>query len=390
MTQHVIVVGGGPTGLLTALGLAQVGTRVTVLEADAQLNDSPRALVYHYSVLPHLERFGLLADCISEGFVRQDFGWHIYSTGEMIEWSLSCLEGHTPHPYALHLHQGQLSKVIARHLARHECVDIRFSTKLIGCHQHEDGVVADISGPNGTETIEGDFLIGADGANSTVRKDVLGLQFFGITWPERYIATNTRINLTKHGFSNCVMQLDDVHGSVICKIDASDFWRITFVEDPALPIESVRDRIAMMFETHLPSEAYDVTTFAPYRMHQRVADRMRVGRILLVGDAGHITNPTGGLGLTGGMFDAFALIETLNRVIHDGASQELLESYEQNRRRVFVEITSPRASNNLANLYRMKEGGRKQELIDWLRTVGKDHDLMRREFSFTENLQSQL
>ena len=84
MTQHVIIAGAGPTGLLTAIGLAKAGTRVTILESEAQLNDSPRALVYHYPVLPYLEKLGLLQDCVNEGFLRQTFGWHIHSTGEMI------------------------------------------------------------------------------------------------------------------------------------------------------------------------------------------------------------------------------------------------------------------------------------------------------------------
>ena len=71
MTQHVIIAGAGPTGLLTAIGLAKAGTRVTILEAEAQLNDSPRALVYHYPVLPYLEKMGLLQEA---SFARTSAG----------------------------------------------------------------------------------------------------------------------------------------------------------------------------------------------------------------------------------------------------------------------------------------------------------------------------
>ncbi len=390
MKPHIIIAGAGPGGLLTALGLAQAGSRVTVLEAEPQLNDNPRALVYHYPVLPHLERMGLLEDCVADGFTRQDFGWHVYSTGEMIHWTLSCLDGHVPHPYALHLHQGQLSRVLARHLERQSSVDIRFSTRLTGCTRYADRVVVEVEGPGGLETLEGDFLIGADGANSVIRREVLGLEFLGVTWPERYVATNTRIDLARHGFPNCVMQLDKKHGAVICKIDASDYWRITFVEDPSLPIEELPARIDAMFVDHVPERDYEVVAFAPYRMHQRIADNMRVGRVLLVGDAGHITNPTGGLGLTGGMFDAFALIEALNRVLHEGAADDVLDFYGRDRRRVFAEITSPRASENLRLLYHTKEGEQKEEWIAWLRDVGRSNDRMRAEFGFTEQLGSRV
>ena len=383
MIQHVIIAGAGPTGLLTAIGLAKAGTRVTILEAEAELNDSPRALVYHYPVLPHLEKLGLLQDCVNEGFLRQSFGWHIHSTGEMIEWSGSPAyeDGQ-----ALHLHQGLLSQVLARHVAMLPNIEIRYETRLQNCSQHAGGVIAELDGPGGPERLEGDFLIGADGANSAVRRDVLGLQFFGVTWPNRYIATNTKIDLSSLGYSPTVMQIDQKHGAVICKIDQSDVWRVTFVEDPELPIEELPERIDAMFADHLPNLPYEVLAASPYRMHQRVADKMRVGRVILVGDAAHVTNPTGGLGLTGGMFDAFALIEALNRVLHDGADHDILEFYEQDRRRIFTEITSPRASLNLRSLYYLKEGQEKEERIQFLRNVAGNEELIRKELSFTEQL----
>jgi len=202
------------------------------------------------------------------------------------------------------------------------------------------------------------------------------------------VATNTRINLSALNYPESVMQLDQKHGSIICKIEQPDVWRVTFVEDPELPFEGLEERIHTMFADHLPDLPYEVLAYSPYRMHQRIADRMRVGRILLVGDAGHITNPTGGLGLTGGMFDAFALIGALNRVIHDGAGEEILEFYERDRRRVFAEVTSPRASFNLRNLYHLKEGQEKEDRIAFLRAVAADPRLVEREMSFTTQMET--
>ncbi|ANC88313.1 para-nitrophenol 4-monooxygenase [Sphingomonas melonis TY] len=385
MAKHVIVVGAGPIGLLTAYGLAMEGAQVTILEAEERFNDKPRALVYHYPVLPHLERLGLLQDCIAEGFLRQSFGWHIHSTGEMIEWKWAPEDAGGQ---ALHLHQGLLSQILARRASELPNVEILLRTRLTACRQTDAGVIAEIEGPHGPAVIEGDYLVGADGANSTVRKNVLDLQFLGTTWPERYVATNTRIDLTSRGYPKSVMQLDQKHGAIICKIEEPDLWRVTFVEDPDLPIEGIEQRIDDMFADHLPDLPYEVVAYSPYRMHQRIADRMRVGRILLVGDAGHVTNPTGGLGLTGGMFDAFALIGTLNRVLHDGAGEDMLEFYERDRRRVFAEVTSPRASGNLRSLYHLKEGQEKEDRIRFLRTVAGDERLLERELSFTKQMET--
>ncbi|PLW69872.1 FAD-dependent oxidoreductase [Pseudohalioglobus lutimaris] len=388
MTQHVIIAGGGPAGLLTALGLAQAGTRVTVVEALDKLNDSPRALVYHHPVLPYLERLGLLEDCVKAGFTRQGFAWRIHSSEEMIYWSMDCLDDSTPHPYALHLHQGLLSDIAAKHLERLPNAHIERSTRCVGCVEHSGGVTVEVDGPNGKGAIEGDYLVAADGAASSIRKDILGLNFFGITWPMRYIATNTRIDLSSLNFPDTTMQLDDKHGAVLCRIDESQLWRVTFMEDPDLPEEEIPERIAAMFVNHLPDIPYELDDYAPYRMHQRVADRMRVGRVLLVGDSAHVTNPTGGLGLTGGMFDAFALTEALNRVLHDGADENLLEYYETDRRRIFTELVSPRASDNLRRLYYSQPGQQKDDCIEWFRKVSKDKDLMRQEFQFTEKMET--
>lgn len=387
MTQHVIIAGGGPAGLLTALGLARAGTRVTIIEAESRINDSPRALVYHYAVLPHLEKLGVLQDCIDAGFVRQDYAYRVYDTNELIHWSLKGLEGYAQHPYALHLGQDKVAQVVTEHLKRMPNVEIRYSTTVKGAIQHDAGVAVTVESAGETEVVEGQWLIGADGANSFVRREILELNFFGVTWPDRYVATNTRVDLDKHGYANCTMQVDDVYGSVICKIDQNHLWRVTFTEDPALPAEGIKQRARAMFDRLLPEGIdYNVVSFTPYRMHQRVADRMRVGRILLVGDAGHITNPTGGLGLTGGMFDSFALVEALGRVIHDGAAHDILDFYERDRRQKFVELVSPRATANLQHLYRSAPG---KALDDWIaqtKATAKNPEAMREIFSFTEKL----
>lgn len=389
MSKHIIIAGGGPTGLLTALGLAQQGNRVTVLEAEEKPNESPRALVYHSSVLPHLRDLGILDDCVKAGFLRQDHAWRIYETGEMIRWNLSCIEGIVEFPYALNLGQDKLAKVVLEHLKKHPQVEVRFGTSLTECTDHGSVVKVHIQSRGKDEEIEGDWLIGADGAGSWVRRHVLKMQFFGVTWPERYVATNLRVDLGALGFSNTTMQVDPVYGSVMCKIDQSPLWRVTFVENPELPVEELEQRARKFLSKLLPPGiGYEIDALSPYRMHQRVTDKMRKGRIVLVGDAAHVTNPTGGLGLTGGMFDSFALVEALGRVIQDGADDDVLEFYDRDRRQKFIELVSPRATKNLHTLYHMLPGQQRDEWIAGARAIAADRDKMREALLFHEQMRT--
>ena len=116
------------------------------------------------------------------------------------------------------------------------------------------------------------------------------------------------------------------------------------MEEGSLPEASFAERIPAAFENLLPGEGgYDVVMAAPYRMHQRCAPAFRKGRVLLAGDAAHVTNPTGGFGLTTGLFDAYALWPTLAAVVLDGADSALLDTWAAERRAVFLERTDPKA-----------------------------------------------
>lgn len=387
--QRVIIVGGGPVGLLTALGLGKAGIEVEVLEAESQPNDSPRALVYHFPVLSHLNRLGLLNDCIEAGIMRQNFAWRVHSTGEMIFWDLNCLKDDVEFPYALHLGQDKLSRVVINHLESLPNVKIRYSAPAEDCKVESDSVRVILGGQCKGEVVEGDWLIGADGANSFVRQEVMKQNFFGVTWPQRYIATNTKFDFDSLGFGKTTMQVDDVYGSVICNIDSNSLWRVTFMEDPNLPAEGIQGRIDKMFKGLLPTDdPYEVVAFSPYRMHQRIADTMRRGRVMLIGDAAHVTNPTGGLGLTGGMFDAFALTSALSQVINDGRREDILDMFEADRRRKFIELVSPRASDNLRNLYHQKPGVSKDNWVNHTREISKNIDKMRDALRFPEKMES--
>lgn len=343
--KNVVVVGAGPSGLLCALGLAKAGIEVCVLERGETLNHAPRAMVYHWAVLDGLEKLGVLDEAKDEGFLSHELQFYVFKTGERIHMDTrEPLKSLTKTPYNLHLGQNKLGEIALRHLRKLPNVTVRWGVEVTGLTQDDDKVVLHCQHKEHEEKIEAGWVIGADGANSIVRRS-LNLGFDGITWPERFVATNVRADLAKLGFSNATMMLDPEVGAIVARIDNDNLWRVTYCENLDLPEEKVAERIPGYFAKILPAGTeYDLVAHSAYRMHQRAAESMRVGRVFLAGDAGHITNPTGGLGLTSGLFDIFVLYEALAAVINDQADAGVLDRYAEMRRNAFLEFASPAAS----------------------------------------------
>jgi 2-polyprenyl-6-methoxyphenol hydroxylase-like FAD-dependent oxidoreductase len=271
----VVVVGAGPVGLLTALGLAQAGVSVTVIEAEPGINDSPRAAVYFPTTIKILDRLGLLEDTCAIAYLSESFCFHLLATGEVARIANTFPPG-SPYPYNAHPGQHLLAQLLLTHFSALSDAVMRWRTRLVGLEQNASGVTLTVESPRGRERSQ--WVVGADGARSTVR-NLLSLPFEGHTWPERFVATNA-----------------------------------------GLPEESIEQRIRERYAVLLPDPAapYQLVAFSPYRVHERCAPAFRIGRTLLAGDAAHACNPCGGMGLTGGVIDAAAIIDVLGAVCADG------------------------------------------------------------------------
>src|SRR5499427_4824706 len=363
--EDVIIIGGGPVGFISALGLARAGVRVSVIEAEPEIIKSPRAAVYFWSVLEGLGRLGILDAAEAAGVRKQDYTYLVRSTGERIEYSMEVLGGHTPHPYNLHLSQDRLAGIAMRKLQQLSNATVRFGTRL--------------------EKLQQD----ADGAGSTVRRQ-LGLSFDGITWPERFVATNVHCDFERHGYARATFVIDGHFGAVIVILSNEGLWRCTYMEDATLPEETFLERLPHVYQTILPDHgSYRLERASPYRMHQRSAERYRVGRVILAGDAAHITNPTGGLGLTSGLLDSYALYPALAAVVLDGADDEVLDRYSTARRDMFVNRVSPQATANKRLVFHANGGGRElEEALKGLRRLATDADFRWQRLMFTRSLET--
>lgn len=384
--HDVIVVGGGPTGFVAALGLARAGAEVLLIEAGEAIIDSPRAAVYHWSVLDGLERLGIREEAERIGFAKRDYLWLVRKTGERIAYDLSVLEGTTAFPYNIHLGQDRLAGIARERLGALGNAEVRFGARLSRLSQDTDGVTLLTS--HGEE-LRARWVVGADGAGSAVRKG-LGLRFDGMTWPERFVATNVYHAFESADYGLSTMVIDDEWGAVIVKIAPDGLWRCTYMEDAALPEATFLDRIPAAYEHLLPGEGgYQLDRAAPYKMHQRCAETFRKGRVLLAGDAAHVTNPTGGFGLTTGLFDAFSLWPTLAAVVLEGADPALLDRWAEDRRRVYLERTSPQAVAYKRFVFHANGGGAELEAaLEGMRAMAADPDVRLQRLMFVKSLET--
>ncbi|MEO6387270.1 MAG: FAD-dependent monooxygenase [Croceibacterium sp.] len=387
--HDVIVVGGGPTGFVTALGLAQAGASVCLIEAGSAIISSPRACVYHWSMLDGLERLGIREEAERIGYTKDDYLWLVKQTGERLPYDLKVLSSVTAFPYNIQLGQDRLAEICLARLLAMPHAEVLWQTAFTALAEDADGVTVTAQTPEGPLELRARYVVGADGAGSAVR-GALGLSFDGMTWPERFVATNLTHDFESGGYWQSTMVVDAQWGAVIVKITREGLWRCTYMEDAALPEDSYLERLPVAYRNLLPGEGgYHLVQAAPYKMHQRCAETFRKGRVMLAGDAAHVTNPTGGFGLTTGLFDAFALWPTLAAVILDNADDALLDTWAKERRMIFLEKTSPQAIAYKDFVFHACGGGaRLEERLDGMRAMVRDPNVRLQRLLFTKGLET--
>lgn len=391
--EPVVVVGAGPVGMLNALGIARQGIPVTVLERHEDIVRAPRAVVYHWATLDGLDRLSILDSAVRAGFLKQDYCFLNWRTGERVRYGLSSLEGSVAHPFNLHLRQDRFVEVMLETIERESLpVDVRWARQVIGVQNHEDRVVVNALCPDGTpERHQDQWVIGADGAGSAVRT-LLGLPFEGFTWPERFVATDVVYPFEEEGYDQTTFVVDEKFGAIIVKIENTDgpgLWRYTYSDPAAETPESVEQNMGGFLGTVLPHEdRRELKAYSPYRMHQRCAPAFRMNRVLLAGDAAHATNPTGGLGLTSGLFDSYLLIDALSDVIHGRDDDWILDRYAHERRRVFKELVSPTASANKKMISGSTQTPEGEAAWSRVRRLTEDEQAVRSRLMFPKSLET--
>jgi 2-polyprenyl-6-methoxyphenol hydroxylase-like FAD-dependent oxidoreductase len=328
----VLVVGAGPTGLALAASLVARGIATTVVDRQAAGANTSRAAVVNARSLEVLEGLDVARRLVKEGIQAPVFTIRDRQR-TLIEIDFSGLP--TAYPYSLMVPQSTTEKLLLDRLVELGGTVIRPKT-LTSIEQDADGVTATFGDG---DVIRASYLVGADGMHSTVREHA-GIGFEGGRYEESFVLADARLSgevpadevllfWATAGLTVVAPLPDGGYRVVAPVVDAPEHPSVEFVQ--RLLDERGLGAGRMVVD--------DVVWGSRFRIHHRVADTYRAGRLLLAGDAAHVHSPAGGQGMNLGIQDAVALSEALAAVLGGGA-QSLLDDYSATRRPIARDVVS--------------------------------------------------
>jgi 3-(3-hydroxy-phenyl)propionate hydroxylase len=370
--RNILIVGAGPVGSVAALASARFGHTVTLLEAQDRIDDSPRASTTQPPTLEILAELGLIEEYIRVGLVARSFEFWDRPTLERIAtFDFERLRGETDFPFVVQTEQHKLANMALARLRGMPNAEVVMGCAVTDLRQDDKQVMVTA----GERQFSADYVIGADGGRSTVRK-CLGIEFEGYTWPERFLVITTKFDFAAAlGCCYRNYMADPQEWTNLFKVAGDDLegrWRAVFntredeSDEHALSDAAVRARLGRI---HVPEGLREYLHLNLYNVHQRVAKSFRKGRVFLCGDAAHVNNPIGGLGLNSGIHEAWDLAALLNGVLRHEADE--LDSYERRRRPLNIEYVQ---EQTVANKKRLEERDPLQRArrFDELRAIAED------------------
>ena len=361
-------------GTVAALAFARAGHGVTLLEAEQSINDSPRASTTQPPTLEILSQLGLIDEYIRIGLVSRTFQFWDRRTRRLIaEFDFERLKDETGFPYVVQTEQHKLANMAIGRLRGMPNAQVHFGQRVTAVHDDGDAVRVECETQ---ASFSADYVVACDGGRSAVRKN-LGIDFEGYTWPERFLVITTTFDF-EAALGCCYRNYmaDPEEWTNLFKVAGDDLkgrWRAVYntredeTDEEALSDTAVRERLKRVF---VPESRTDYLHLNLYNVHQRVAKQFRKGRVFLCGDAAHVNNPIGGLGLNCGIHEAWDLAGLLHRVFQ-GESQSILDEYEKRRRPLNIKYVQ---EQTVANKKRLEERDPvlREKRFDELRRMADD------------------
>ena len=348
MKQRIAVAGAGPVGLTAALCLARAGHEVRVFEKREALSTASRASTFHAPTLDLLDRLGILGrvEPLGRRIEAIDYYRCVHGRASLAaRFPFALLEGLTAHPYRLHLEQSLLTPALLEALGAERGARVEFGADIAGVEQR-DGSVEVLVRRGDLETRETfGWLVGADGAHSAVREAAC-IPFEGDDYAKRVLRIMTPLDLRSliPDLAGIAYLYDDADS--LSLLEMTDVWRVILRLAPSMSDEAALDpawlqrelRRFLPLQGDLPARSIDI-----YRTSQRVATEWQRGRVLLLGDAAHVTNTRGGMNMNCGLHDAWTLGEAFGAREIDLA----IESWANQRRDVVRNKLLPRTDRSV-------------------------------------------
>ena len=334
--RPVVVVGGGPVGMVTALGLANHGVPVVLIEADDSVCFGSRAICISRRSLEIIERLGAV-----EGFKRIGLPWtggrSFYRDVEVLKFSMPQDENQK-HAPMVNLAQYHIEQILLDQVeARRDLIDVRWQTKVTAIEQDDQGARLTLSTPHASYQLDADWVVAADGGRSFIRES-MGLALKGTSYEGRYVIVDILLESARPAERLAYFDPACNRGStVLVHKQPDNVWRIDYQlqdgEDPeeAVKPENVMPRVESLLAMMGETSAWKPIWITVYKANALTLEEYRHGRVLFAGDAAHLVPIFGVRGANSGIDDADNLAWKLAYIIKGVASDALLDSYSSER-----------------------------------------------------------
>ncbi|MFO1026236.1 MAG: FAD-dependent monooxygenase [Acetobacteraceae bacterium] len=333
--KPVLIAGAGPTGLVLALALARRNVPFRLISAASGPGESSRAMAVHARTLEFYRQFGFAEAVVAQGIPIRAI--HVREVGdhglgrEVTAVGFQDIGGPiSPYPFVLSYAQDDHEQFLIQQLLQYG-VQVEWQAALAGFEQDQDGVRAQVRHADGRiDAIAASYICGCDGAHSQVRHS-LGLTFAGGTYDQRFHVADVRLDGPFE--TDLRVNLGAEILELVLPVRSTGMNRLIGLVPPVLSereeltFEDIRGHVEPLIGRRVAA----VNWFSTYRVHHRVAERFRVGRAFLAGDAGHVHSPAGGQGMNTGIGDAVNLGWKLAQVWHGRAPDSLLDTYDSER-----------------------------------------------------------
>lgn len=333
LKTDVLIVGAGAAGLTLAIDLARRGVSFRLVDKAQRCFEGSRGKGIQPRSQEVFEDLGVLCAMLALGAAPYPL-IRSYSGGAFVDQAMS--EARAPSPAEPYAQPLMLPQVLTERALRGRLADFgrapEYGTELLGFEDHADAVTTRLGGPGGEQIVQARWLVGADGGRSFVRR-ALGVDFPGQTLPVRALVADLNIGGLSRDAWHRWTEADEGQIS-LCPLAGTDLFQL----QAALPSQGDADisdagLVAMIARRTGRDDLTmgEVTWRSAYAMSARLAERYRVGHVLLAGDAAHVHPPTGGQGLNTSVQDAYNLGWKLAAVLA-GAPETLIDTYEEERR----------------------------------------------------------